>query len=181
MWSLKVHGMRHTRPIFATSCESRSQNRKFLSFNEKHRQTHMHPHRLCLTGHGTIFLPSTPRVSTFLPTLALSSTMLLIRVWGLPETQELFQMSQHGTLFLKAQAVVWPPRSSWDTLKTGTTYNVVQWFSKWHPQTTSSSRCWERIRNENYHSNMDGPRNYHVKWSQAMRHQHQMLSLTCGI
>ena len=28
---------------------------------------------------------------------------------------------------------------------------------------------------------MDGPRNYHAKWSQSMRHQHQMLSLTCGI
>ena len=28
---------------------------------------------------------------------------------------------------------------------------------------------------------MDGPRNYHAKWSQSMRHQHQMLTLTCGI
>ena len=27
----------------------------------------------------------------------------------------------------------------------------------------------------------DGPRNYHAKCSQSMRHQHQMRSLTCGI
>ena len=28
---------------------------------------------------------------------------------------------------------------------------------------------------------MDGTRNYHAKSSQTVRHQHQILSLTCGI
>ena len=36
-------------------------------------------------------------------------------------------------------------------------------------------------RNNGICSNMDGPRNYHAKWSLPDRHQHHMLSLTCGI
>ena len=37
-------------------------------------------------------------------------------------------------------------------------------------------------RNTSIFSNMDGPRNYHAKeGSQTTKHQHQMLSLTCGI
>ena len=30
-------------------------------------------------------------------------------------------------------------------------------------------------------SNMDGPRNYHTKWSSSVKGKHYMISLMCGI
>ena len=30
-------------------------------------------------------------------------------------------------------------------------------------------------------SNMDGPRDYHTKWSKSEREKYHMISLTCGI
>ena len=30
-------------------------------------------------------------------------------------------------------------------------------------------------------SNMDGPRDYHTKWSKSEKDKYHMLSLTCGI
>ena len=30
-------------------------------------------------------------------------------------------------------------------------------------------------------SNMDGPRDYHIKWSKSEKDKYHMISLTCGI
>ena len=38
----------------------------------------------------------------------------------------------------------------------------------------------EKERNGVIFRKRDGPKNYHAKGSQIMRHQHKMLSLTCG-
>ena len=69
---------------------------------------------------------------------------------------------------------------TWKQLKCPST---EAWIKKmWYIYTMEYYSAIKRNKIPTFLSNMDGPRNYHAKQiSQTMRHQHQMLSLTCGI
>ena len=61
--------------------------------------------------------------------------------------------------------------------------SAEEWIKKkWYIYTMENYSAIKRKKNNGICNSMNRPRNYQAKWiSQTMRHQHQALSLTCGI